>query len=274
MTTTPDDLRAKLADIRLAYVNLDTPYRGLVEVPTFESAPGPRAPLSAAVIDQRETTRRTLAAIVAEHAPHIDHAPPARTVEGYLAWLNHHAANIAPALHPGDLFDLEVLREQLVRLSGVHTTDTDAAVALAEARRAAMPGAAHYGSAREIARLATAAGRPVSRGTVRRWAEAGDVDTREIGEQVNYSLDDVLIHHDLQSAPQGEPERPQYGEGYYGSSRAVAALATEAGWSISYVAVTQWAAAGLVARTEEGYSYDDVMDRLIGDPEEVEPPAP
>lgn len=273
MTTSADALRAKLADIRLAYANLETPYRGLVEVPTFERTPGPRAPLSASVIDQRETTRRTLAAIVAEHAPHIDHAPPARTVEGYLTWLTQHAERVAPAMHPGDLFDLEVLREQLVRMSGVHTDDTDAAVALAEARRAAMPGASHYGSAREISRLATDAGRPVSRGTVQRWAAAGDVDTREIAGQVTYSLDDVLIHHDLQTAPQDEPERPQYGEGHRASSRAVADLATEAGWQVNHMSVQRWARAGLVSQTQEGYAYDDVMDLLIGGSEEVSPAA-
>ena len=264
-----EDLYKTLADISLAYAHLDTPYRGMVEVRDAQRPPGPRAPVSAAVVDQRGTTRRTLAAITREQARYLDHAPAGYDVEHCLAWLVRHAAAVVDHLHPGDLRDLEVLREQLVRLSGIHSADTDAAVELAEARRTAMPGASHYGSARETARLATAAGRPITRGTVQRWADDGLVETREIGGSEHYSLDDVLLHHDLREAEAAQEERPQYGEGHRGSSRAVAALATDAGWPVSYDTVQRWAASGHVDRDAEGYSYDDVMTQLISRQEDA-----
>ena len=266
-------LRATLSDIRSGYDNLETPYRGEVGVRTFERGPGPRAPLSASVIDQRITAKRTLTAIVTDYLPYTGGpAPTSAEVEDCLTWLSRHAETLVGVLHPSDMLDLEILREQLVRASGIHTKDEDHSVALAETRRKMMPGASHYGPAREIARLAAAAGRPVNRSTVARWAMAGHVDTRDMGTETHYSLDDVLIYHDIQNAPEDE-EGPQYGEGFRGSSRKVADLATEAGWPVSYDTVQRWATDGLVTRTEEGYSYDDVMDRLIGDPEEVEPPA-
>lgn len=267
MTThTAESLRAVLADIRDGFANLQTPYRGQVEVATFETAPGPRSPVSAGVLDQTITTERTLAALVGEYAPAIEVIQPTdRTVEGRLTWLSRNAERLVSVMHESDLRDLEVLREQLVRLSGIHDDDTTSAVALAETRRQVLPGSSHFGTASEVARLATAAGRPVSRTTITRWALAGHVDRRGVGTEAHYSLDDVLVHHDLLA--EQPAERPQYGEGYHGSSREVAELATEAGCPVSHAAVQRWAAAGLVVRTEEGYAYDHVMDVLIGDQE-------
>ena len=238
-----------------AVAHLRTPWRGQAEVFTGPSPAGPRAPVSAAVIDLEQEVQRTLLAIVQEYRMTVGSAPAGLDTGSLVAWLIRNGARVSEVLHDGDLADLRILRDRAVRMSGLHDDDEKAAVALAEARRRALPGASHYGSASEVARLSTAAGRPVTDKTVTAWAAKGRVDTR--GEL--YSLDDVLIYHDEQCS---EHTR-EYGDGYHGPAREVAELAEAAGLPVSHMTVTRWALQGLVRRTEMGYSLDDVFDRLI-----------
>lgn len=188
-------------DIREGYDHLDAPHRNAPEARVMKAVPGPTAPVSSSVVDVRIDTERTLRAICTEYAGLLDLDPPNGYDVGTLCrWLACHVYALAGALHPGDALDLEIIRDRLVRLSGLHDDDATAATALAETRRRVLPGASHYGTSREVARLATAAGRPVSHNTVVRWAAQGAVAVLD----GRYSLNDTLEYHDERRAEAAE----------------------------------------------------------------------
>jgi hypothetical protein len=56
------------------------------------------------------------------------------------------------------------------------------------------PGRGQWGGPSEVSQGAAILGWPVSRKTVRLWAQAGHVRSIEIGERTSYSLEDVVAH--------------------------------------------------------------------------------
>lgn len=179
--------------IRDGIAALRTPYRPAPEVFTRAASPGPRAPISASILDAEVDTARTVAAITREvaEAARLDDRPA--VLDDQLAWLARHAQTATSVMEPGDVLDMRVLGDRLRRLAGLPDPDLEDQMRMAALRRKMQMGAEFWGAATHVAALSRAAGHPTSDRSVQRWSATGEVESRETDSgAVEYRLSSVI----------------------------------------------------------------------------------
>ncbi|MEJ6547976.1 hypothetical protein PQI66_00270 [Corynebacterium sp. USCH3] len=191
-------LIALATDLADGYEQLRTPWRPKPEARVMRPALGPRTPIPVSILDAEIAVQRTVVPLCEELAKAAGLLPPAAHPVTCCRWLVSHAEELRWYLHPGDIFDLEILRDQCRRLAGLPSPELEADARRAEMQRQLGTGTPVWGSSRKIASLAAAAGCSVSHMTVVRWAEAGHVTYRDDAVRsgrVEYLLSDVLDEH-------------------------------------------------------------------------------
>lgn len=189
----PEEVRSLCALIRSSLESLRTPYRPAPEVFTRAAPPGPRAPISASILDAEVDTARTISAITRDvaEASGLDDRPD--VLDEQLAWLGRAAPTAVAVMEPGDMLDLRVLGDRLRRLAGLPDPDLEAQMRMAALRRKARLGSEFWGAATQVAALSRAAGHPTSDRSVQRWSATGEVESRETETgAVEYRLSSVI----------------------------------------------------------------------------------
>lgn len=191
-------LVALATDLSDGYAQLRTPWRPKPEARVMRPAPGPRTPIPVSIIDAEVDVPRTVVPLCEELAKAAGLLPPAADPVTCCRWLAAHAGELRWYLHPGDIFDLEILRDRVRRLAGLPSPELEDDARRVGMQRQLGTGTAVWGSSRKVAHLAAAAGCSVSHMTIRRWAEAGHVSYRDDPDRqgrVEYLLQDVLDEH-------------------------------------------------------------------------------
>lgn len=189
----PTLIRETLLDLRDHVHAMRTPWRPPVdpEMPRrLKPTPGPSAPVRSAVIDVEVAVRTELVGLALESLP--GEVPCSWSVGGVMDMVIQTQTPLR--VTQDRCLRLRELSEDAARIAGiVDDVAQDEAARFAELRRRTVGVGDWSGGIREAARLATAAGYPVSAPTLSRWAAASVIPSETTADGVpELRLSDVL----------------------------------------------------------------------------------